>query len=48
MLPISLFRQPEEKARIISGLKKKNFAHPEYVEEIITLDENKRKVQQES
>ncbi|HRP90061.1 MAG TPA: serine--tRNA ligase [Edaphocola sp.] len=48
MLPISLFRQPEEKARIISGLKKKNFAHPEYVEEIISLDENKRKVQQES
>ncbi|HTO15050.1 MAG TPA: serine--tRNA ligase [Edaphocola sp.] len=48
MLPISLFRNPEEKERIIAGLKKKNFASLEIVEEIITLDENKRKLQQET
>jgi len=46
MLPIQLFRQ--DKARILEGLAKKNFKEPEIVDEIISLDEQKRTLQQES
>lgn len=46
MLPIQLFRQHKE--RILSGLAKKNFQELTLVDEIISLDEEKRLVQQES
>lgn len=48
MLPITLFRQAQEKERILNGLQKKNFKHPEIVDEIIALDEQKRHIQQQS
>lgn len=46
MLQIQLFRQDKE--RILEGLKKKYFKDLSVVEDIITLDEEKRKIQQES
>lgn len=46
MLQIQLFRQDKE--RIIEGLKKKNFKDLHVVDEIITLDEEKRKIQLQS
>lgn len=48
MLPIALFRNAQEKERIIAGLKKKHFANLAIVEEIIALDEQKRQVQSQS
>ena len=46
MLNIQLFRT--EKERILKGLKKKNFKEIELVEQIIALDEDRRKLQAES
>ncbi len=46
MLNIQLFRT--EKERILEGLKKKNFKEIELVEQIIALDEDRRKLQAES
>lgn len=46
MLPIQLFRQ--EKERIVAGLKKRNFKDLHLVDEIITVDEEKRHLQQQS
>lgn len=46
MLTLQLFR--ENKALILSGLKKKNFKEPEIVDLIIEKDEAKRAMQQES
>jgi len=46
MLPIQLFRQ--DAAHIIAGLKKKHFKDLHLVEEIIRLDEEKRRIQQQS
>lgn len=46
MLSINLFRQ--EKERILAGLRKKNFKETGLVEEIISLDEKKRKLQVEN
>jgi seryl-tRNA synthetase len=48
MLPIALFRNAQEKERIIAGLKKKHFANLDIVDEIIALDEQKRQVQSQS
>lgn len=48
MLPITLFRNAQEKERIIAGLKKKHFKNLEVVDEIISLDEQKRQVQSRS
>lgn len=48
MLPITLFRQAQEKERILDGLRKKNFKQIEIVDEIIALDEQKRTIQQQS
>lgn len=46
MLPIQLFR--EQKEFIIAGLRKKHFKDLNLVDEIITLDEEKRDVQHQS
>ena len=46
MLPIQLFRQNKE--LIINGLAKKNFKEPELVDEIIGMDEQRRKLQLEN
>ncbi len=46
MLNIQLFR--ENKDRIIAGLNKKNFKDIHLVDEIISLDEQKRSIQQQS
>ncbi|MCY1523974.1 Serine--tRNA ligase [compost metagenome] len=48
MLPITLFRQAQEKERILDGLRKKHFKQVEIVDEIIALDEQKRTIQQQS
>lgn len=48
MLPITLFRNAQEKERIIAGLKKKHVQNLEIVDEIISLDEQKRQVQSQS
>ena len=48
MLPITLFRNAEEKERVLTGLKKKQVKNLEIVDEIIALDEEKRQVQQVS
>lgn len=48
MLPITLFRNAQEKERIIAGLKKKQVHNLEIVDEIISLDEQKRQVQSQS
>jgi seryl-tRNA synthetase len=46
MLQIQLLRQDKE--RVIEGLKRKHFKDLHLVDEIITLDEEKRKIQQQS
>ncbi len=46
MLSIQLFRT--DKTLLLEGLKKKNFKEPELVDEIISLDEQRRKIQVES
>jgi seryl-tRNA synthetase len=46
MLPIHLFRQNKE--LILEGLKKKNFKEPELVDQIIALDEHRRRIQVEN
>ncbi len=46
MLPIQLFRQNKE--LILEGLKKRNFKEPELVEEIIAIDEERRRIQVEN
>ncbi|RYZ47759.1 MAG: serine--tRNA ligase [Sphingobacteriales bacterium] len=46
MLQIQLLRQDKE--RVIAGLKKKHFKELHVVDEIIALDEEKRKIQQQS
>lgn len=46
MLPISLFRQSEE--RIREGLRKKHFAEPQLVDQIIALDTSRRQLQVEA
>lgn len=48
MLPITLFRNAQEKERILAGLKKKQVKNLEIVDEIIALDEEKRQIQQAS
>ena len=48
MLPITLFRNAEDKERVLTGLKKKQVKNLEIVDEIIALDEEKRQVQQVS
>lgn len=45
MLPINLFRNAQERERIIAGLKKKHVQNLDIVDEIIALDEKKRQVQ---
>lgn len=46
MLTIQLLRN--EKELVLQGLKKKNFASPELVDQILQLDEERRKVQTEN
>jgi seryl-tRNA synthetase len=46
MLPISLFRQSEE--RIREGLRKKHFPEPKLVDQIIALDSSRRQLQVEA
>ena len=46
MLPIHLFRQHKE--LVLEGLRKKNFKEPELVDEIISMDEARRKLQVEN
>lgn len=46
MLTIQVIR--DEKELVLSGLKKKNFPHPELVEEIIQIDSERRKLQQQN
>lgn len=48
MLQIQLFRQPEDRQRLKDGLSRKNFKNLDIVEEIATLDEKKRQVQQQA
>jgi len=43
MLQISFFR--EEKQRIVDGLKKRNFKNIELVDEVISIDDKRRKMQ---
>jgi seryl-tRNA synthetase len=46
MLPIQLFRQNKE--LVLEGLKKKNFKELELVDQIISIDEERRKIQVEN
>lgn len=46
MLPIQLFRQDKE--LIVAGLTKKNFKEIELVDQIITMDEQRRAIQSEN
>jgi seryl-tRNA synthetase len=46
MLPIQLFRQDKE--QVLSGLQKKNFKELDLVEQIIHIDEQRRKLQLEN
>ena len=46
MLPIQLFRQ--EKELVLAGLRKKNFKDLEFVDKIISLDEQRRHLQAEN
>ncbi|OSZ82239.1 serine--tRNA ligase [Chitinophagaceae bacterium IBVUCB1] len=46
MLPIQLFRQNKE--LVLEGLKKRNFKEPELVEQIIAIDEERRRIQVEN
>ncbi len=43
MLQVQFLR--EEKARVLEGLKKRNFSQPELVDQAINLDENRKKLQ---
>ncbi len=43
MLQVQFLR--EEKARVLEGLKKRNFAQPELVDQAIDLDEKRKKLQ---
>ena len=45
MLQVNFLR--DEKQRVLEGLKKRNFKNPELVDEAISLDEERRKIQQE-